>query len=174
MRVEPTLDPDEFARLAKALRQATYHAMYLSRWKLDMRRAISVRQFEFIQYVQVARTCCNQCLSLLVRKEPMFCGSCFPNCNFLPCCLRPSWLCFGPTSSVYRALGCRSKESGQRWAVLDSGHDGAWLRQRPSSALLQSEYAVLVGIAASLRHSMFIELLFFHFLIAKTLDVCSA
>jgi hypothetical protein len=69
MRVEPTLDPDEFARLAKALRQATYHAMYLSRWKLDMRRAISVRQFEFIQYVQVARTCCNQCLSLLVRKK---------------------------------------------------------------------------------------------------------
>ena len=69
MRVEPTLDPDEFARLAKALRQATYHAMCLSRWKLDMRRAISVRQFEFIQYVQVARTCCNQCLSLLVRKK---------------------------------------------------------------------------------------------------------
>eukprot|EP00435_Cladocopium_sp_Y103_P069655 s528_g33.t1 len=31
------------------------------------------------------------------------------------------------------AEALRSKASGQRWAVLDSGHDGAWLRRRPSS-----------------------------------------
>lgn len=38
-----------------------------------------------------------------------------------------------PDEFARLAKALRSKESGQRWAVLDSGHDGAWLRQRPSS-----------------------------------------